>query len=278
MMIKDILVHVDATPAAGRRLDLALSLAERTEAHVVGLYVDSFEQMLMYSDVYAVASLMEVVAEEAAREGAAAEARFQEEIAGRAVTTEWRAVKGLTDRKIAEHARYADLVVVGQNDPEEPATGSAARVPEVVPLTSGKPCLVVPHAQGPAGFGDKILVAWDGSREASRAVADAMPLLRAAGRVTIAQIKAPTGDPFASSLDLTAFAAHLARHGIDLETRTEAAEGRSVAQSLLALAGELSADLIVMGAYGHARLRELILGGVTSEILTRMTLPVLMSH
>jgi nucleotide-binding universal stress UspA family protein len=276
-MIKDILVQMDASPAASRRLDLALMLAERTEAHVVGLHVDSFEQMVMYPDIYA-SQLMELMAAEAARAVAGARTRFDQAIAGRAITTEWRAVKGLVDRKLAEHARYADLVVLGQNDPDEAKTASAARVAELVPLTSGKPCLVVPYTKGPSGFGDNILVAWDGSREASRAVADAMPLLRAAKQVTVAQIQAAPGDPFAGGLDLNAFSAHLARHGIALETRTEATEGRSVAQALLSLAASFSADLIVMGAYGHTRLRELILGGVTQEVLARMTIPVLMSH
>lgn len=277
-MIKDIVVQMDATPAASRRLDLALCLAERSEAHVVGLYVDSFEQMLMYSDIYAVASLMEVVAAEAARDAGASRARFDQAVAGRAVTTEWREVKGLTDRKLAEHGRYADLIVLGQNDPDEPSTGSAARVPEQVPLSSGKPCLIVPYKPCPPSFGEHVLVCWDGSREASRAVADALPLLRAAKQVTVAQIKAATGDPFAGGLDLAAFSTHLARHGIKLQVRTEAAEGRTVAQALLSMAQSLGADLMVMGAYGHTRLRELVMGGVTRDILVQMTVPVLMSH
>ncbi|MGB8840776.1 MAG: universal stress protein [Aliidongia sp.] len=277
-MIKDILVHVDATPAASLRLDLALMLAERTEAHVIGLYVDSFEQMLMYSDVYAVASLLDVVAEEAARDAAAARIRFDQAIAGRAITTEWRAVKGLTDRKIVEHVRYADLSVIGQNDPEAPTTGSLARVPDHVPLASGRPCLIVPHTPSPARFGDNILVAWNGSREAARAAGDAMPLLRAARQVTVVQVQGAVGDPFANNLDLLAFCAHLARHGIAVETRVEATDGRTAAEALLALGSEIAADLLVMGAYGHTRLRELVLGGVTRAILAQMTIPVLMSH
>lgn len=277
-MIKDILVHMDASAAGSRRLDLALMLAERTEAHVVGLYVDSIEQVLAYSDVFATNNLVEMVAAEAAKDAAAAHGRFDQAVAGRAVTTEWREVKGLADRKLAEHARYADLAVLGQNDPTAFATGPVARIPGQVPLASGKPCLIVPHSEGPAAFGGHILVAWDGSREASRAVADAMPLLRAARCVTVAQIQAATGDPFAGALDLTAFSAHLARHGIELQTRVEPTGIRSVAEALLALARAVSADLIVMGAYGHTRLRELILGGVTREILAKMTMPVLMSH
>ncbi|MEA2756193.1 MAG: hypothetical protein QOJ54_2482, partial [Aliidongia sp.] len=164
------------------------------------------------------------------------------------------------------------------NDPESPTTGSAARVPDHVPLASGRPCLLVPHDVGPARFGSNILIAWNGSREAARATADAMPLLRAAQQVTVVQIQGAVGDPFASNLDLLAFCAHLARHEIAIETRIEATDGRSVAQALLSLGTEIGADLLVMGAYGHTRLRELVLGGVTREILVGMTMPVLMSH
>jgi nucleotide-binding universal stress UspA family protein len=276
-MIKDILVHVDALPAASRRLDLALMLAERTEAHIVGLYVDSFEQMLLYSDVYAVASLLDIVAEEAARTAEAARARFDQAVAGRAVTTEWRAVKGLTDRKIAEHARYADLTVLGQNDPDNLASGSAARAAEHVPLISGKPCLIVPHADGPVGFGENILIAWNGSREALRAVHDALPLLKSASKVVIFSFSSRKDAGLRGSAEM--LADHLSRHEVDslISDWTNTGD-MSAVEALFASLDTQDSDLLVAGAFGHSRTFEALFGGVSLELLRQPTLPILMSH
>ncbi|HVJ54178.1 MAG TPA: universal stress protein [Aliidongia sp.] len=276
-MLKDILVHVDGSDSTERRLEAATLLAERSEAHLVGLYVNSIEDTVPYRDLYAIKEVMQYIAEQNAVEQAAAEAIFRRATVGGAINAEWRVVQGLIDRTVVQHARTADLAVVGQNNPERPPIGTGANVPTMVPLSSGRPTLVVPYAGHIATIGKRVLVAWDGGREAARAVNDALPLLKTAERVTIVSVCGGTRVA-SGELPCADIAAHLARHDVNVDIRSEPRGDIQVADLLLSVASDLSADLLVMGAYGHSRMRELFLGGVTRAILDRMTLPVLMSH
>jgi nucleotide-binding universal stress UspA family protein len=175
------------------------------------------------------------------------------------------------------HARYADLVVLGQVDPDEPPY-IGSHLPEEVVLASGRPLLVVPHAWAPGPLGERVLVAWDASREAARAVNDAMPILEQAASVLVVSIN-PKSTPLGhGELPGADIALHLARHDIDVEVRSIEFDRMDVGEALLSLAADGARDLLVMGAYAHSRIRELVLGGATRTVLERMTLPVLMAH
>ena len=145
-------------------------------------------------------------------------------------------------------------------------------------MTSGRPILVIPYIGRFDTFGTNILVGWNNSREAARAMNDAIPLLAKAASVTILEAnpigRKPASDD-ATSADITR---HLARHGISAKTARTSTDRMSASDALLSYAADVSADLLVVGGYGHSRLRELILGGVTRELLQHMTLPVLMAH
>jgi nucleotide-binding universal stress UspA family protein len=202
--------------------------------------------------------------------GAAFRARCERD----GIAHEWRVAEGMTAEHVTAAARYADLVVLGQADPEGTGRGAALLLDDAI-FYSGRPVLVVPHAGDFADIGRRVLVGWKAGREASRALHDALPLMAGAEKVTVLSVN-PGGPP--DHLPGAAIARHLARHGITAEAaRADVAEVGD-GDVLLNAAADLGADLLVAGAYGHSRLRELVLGGVTNTLLSRMTVPVLFSH
>jgi len=193
---------------------------------------------------------------------------------------EWRAPAGPAIGAAVAHARCADLIVIGQPDAAEAGWSFAAQLAAAVLLETGRPMLVVPYVGAPASVGTTVLVAWDGGREATRALADAMPLLVRARQVTVACL-----DPGASARGVDAaardrLAAYLHRHGITARVEHDnLGEGDvAVGDWLLSRVADLGGDLIVMGGYGRPRWREQVWGGATRALLSTMTVPVLMAH
>jgi nucleotide-binding universal stress UspA family protein len=205
-----------------------------------------------------------------------AEARFHERARRHGVRAEWRVDEGDVVGAVKLHARYADLTIVGQGLDLKDAPGELAVLPQELALGVGRPVLVVPRYGAFERVGERVLIAWNGSREATRAVHDAIPILKEATRVTVLSID-PDGEPQprTPSADI---ALHLARHGIAGEAASTSSVDIEVGDVLLSRAADLGADLIVMGAYGHSRVREMVLGGATRHLLQHMTVPVLMSH
>jgi len=174
-----------------------------------------------------------------------------------------------------EQANLSDIIVAGQLNPEKHIYGDKNQ-PEHLVMESGKPVLIVPYIGFPQSMGKNVMVAWDQSREASRAIHDAMPLLEKAENVHVCSVvnkKESETEIVAADL-----AEHLARHNINVETHPTVHTDVPVAETLLSRAADHDIDLMVMGAYGHSRLREYTLGGTTRTILKSMTLPVLMTH
>ncbi|KLK89684.1 hypothetical protein AA309_30070 [Microvirga vignae] len=183
------------------------------------------------------------------------------------------APSGDLGREVSRLARYFDAIVLGQPNPERPDTSDLV---EPVLFGSGRPALIVPYIHVPPQL-RTVLVAWDEGRPAARAVADALPLLQMADQVKVVTVSNPhsRGGSHASA---EIMARHLARHGIQAEVKTLTRGDLDIANTLVSYAADESADLIVMGAYGHSRLREMVLGGTTRTILASMTVPVLMAH
>jgi nucleotide-binding universal stress UspA family protein len=282
MGLKDILVHLDGTPQSTRRLDLALDLARRHEAHLVGLYLIDTR---VPSDTLAAASggmlmggLMERVREQTGEQVERVEIAFEAAVSLAGVSGEWRLVDGPIAATVALHARYADLAILGQTDPDRPDTTTPATVIEEVLFASGRPLLLVPYAGRFDRIGRNVLVGWNGSREAARALNDALPLMRKADRVTVLAADPESGFSGDGDVPSADIALHLARHGVKARAAITLSDGMDPADLLLNYASDLGADLLVMGGYGHSRLRELVLGGVTRSMLERTTLPVLMSR
>lgn len=280
MAIRDILVHLDATPRAAARLDLAAQLAQRLQAHLTGLFVLDIPIPAFaggeIAGAAAVADLIEGMRASGLEDAAKVEAAFHEKLRREGLAGEWRLVEGITSGQIALQGRYADLVVIGQAGPEDATVGHAAI--EAALFQTGRPVLVVPHAGPVASLGKRVLVGWNASREASRALHDALPLIAGAESVTVLTINAEPGADSHGEEPGADIARHLARHGLQVTVRRIVGAEISAGDMLLNEAADLGADLLVMGGYGHSRFREFMLGGATRTLLGQMTVPVLMSH
>lgn len=276
MTLKDIVVHVDHGRACPDRIKAACELARTHGAHLAGLYVISPMYMSLYESVTDEArEKLEQAAKVIAQK---AESTFREITGEYDLQTEWRCERGKLADTLDRHARYADLIVLGQDDPEEPGEYVPTGVVDSVVLAAGRPALLVPYIGASAPVGENILIAWNGKREAARAVSDAMPFMEKARRVCMLVVNPGTGPAGEDAIPAANIVANLKRHGITVEVEATRAFDIDIGSLLLSRAAAEHIDLIVMGAYGHSRLRESILGGVTKQMLKHMTVPVLMSH
>lgn len=276
MALKDLLVHVGTDPACATRVEVAARLAVYHDAHLTGVHVMVWPAIPGYVEVQLPREVQEIQGGHLREQAAQAEQVFITATRAVGARTEWRVLEGGLIETMRLHARYADLAVVGQGIDLGEAPGALAILPEELALGVGRPVLVVPRYGTFPALGDHVLVAWNGSREATRAVNDALPILQRAQKVTVLSVD-PGSDPDRRipSADMTL---HLARHGI----RAVAAQTRgadiAVGDVLLSYAADLGADLIVAGGYGHTRFREMVLGGATRHLLQHMTVPVFLSH
>ena len=281
MSYKDLLVGLDSDTSARERIEIAAALAERFAAHLVGLYPLPMPEAPQHFGYYDPALLNPFFEELRARARDAADKTREvfEHIASlHGVSAEWREIPEGADADPAVHARYADLAILGQLDPDSGEPDMIRPRPEQVTLASGRPILVVPYAGNFPNLGRRVVIGWNASREAARAVNDAMPLLTTAEIVSILTIDPREGRRAHGELPGADISLHLARHGVKAEIERTVSADLPVGEVLLSRAADLGADLLVMGAYGHSRARELLLGGATRSLLRSMTLPVLMSH
>ena len=275
-MIKDIVVNLnlgDRDPAG----DYAVSMAEAFGAHVLGVAF-AYEPLVPGSAMGSLpAQFLDTQRREADDKARKAAARFTEAARRAGVSAETRiidtGIAGAADQ-LGQIARRFDMAVVGQAD-RKAATPDEV-VDEGVLFGSGRPVVFVPFIQRGGMTLGRVMIAWDGSRAAARAAADSLPLLGKAKTVEIVIVgnKESERDQVPGA-DL---GQHLARHGLKVDVKRLTSPDIGVAATLLSYAADSSADLIVMGGYGHSRLREFVLGGVTRGILESMTVPVLMSH
>ncbi|MES2740284.1 MAG: universal stress protein [Pseudomonadota bacterium] len=302
MAYKSILVHLDEDPRCAARVRTAAVLADAHGGHLTGVAMTGvsrflYQDALMEPDDPNLALHLGFLRERASL----ALSAFDQQVAAlRLRSYERRVVDDEAGGGISQLARYADLVVIGQIDPERPSRSVMSDFPAYVVLHSGRPVWIVPYAitsapstsaatssTEPVGARppDNILIAWNGSKEASRAISAALPLLQQARQVRIAIIDAEQNGHTHGEQPGAPLTAYLARHGVRAEAVLRQSGRHSAfrrsghsGEALLALAHDLQADLLVMGAYGHSRVRETIMGGATRTILESMTLPVLMMH
>lgn len=273
---KRILVHVGRDANSDRRIEIAVELAGRSGGKVIGVYVGK----PLVPPVIGMGALPpRFLADEATidqEDAEAAKRRYLDHLARRDLKAEWHYVREAGMLVLQSISRYMDIVVVGQRDPAVPA--AAAVRPEELALGSGRPVLVIPHIGGAISPGRRIVIAWDGGREAARAVSDAFPFLRQASAMWVVSIGTKAPGLCSQSDAAEALCRFLADHGVAAKPDFLQTDECSEADVLLSRITDVGADLLVMGCYGHSRIRELALGGMTREILRHMTVPVLMSH
>jgi nucleotide-binding universal stress UspA family protein len=276
-MIKDLVVNLTGSTPQDFAADCAISIAKMFAAHLAGIgFV--YEPVIPGSLLGGIpVDLIEAQRQENAKAAKAAVARFEAAAKAAGLSAEVRildaSIAGAADL-FGRIARRFDLAVVGQARPREGS--SEELLIEGALFESGRPIVIVPYVQSKGLKLERALVCWDASRPATRAIADALPFLRRALTVEIVAVSGEHGKGV--ELAGTNMARHLARHGINAELKRVSAGNADVPSAIRAHAIQSGADFMVMGGYGHSRLREFILGGVTRTFLTSTTIPVLMSH
>jgi len=280
MSYKDLLVCLDKGDTCARRIDAAIGLARAYDAHLTGLCAAVEPELPGYVLAQLPADVMAQQKEDADREAEALAEVFTRKVAEAGLGVDCRVERCLESelpRVVAIHARYTDLVVLGQPDPAD-ETPEPAPVPAEVALAAGRPVLVIPYIGPRETLGERVMLAWDAGREATRAASDALPMLERAKSVVVLVVDPKSGRGGHGERPGADIALHLARHGCKVEAHHVNSGGLAVGDTILSRLADLNTDLLVMGAYGHTRLRELVLGGVTEHIMQYMTVPVLISH
>lgn len=288
MTYKTVLLHIDDSAWRAARIDAAASIAQACGGHLTGVALTGVSRLLYQNqpDLDADPNLslhLNFLRERATRALDGFEAQVR---AAGVASFEQRVLDDEAAGGISLLARYADLVVISQYNAKDKSPSVMRDFPAYVLLHSGRPVLIVPYAPplpllAPPAAARNVLISWNASKEASRAVSAALPLLQRAGQVHVAIFDAQVHAAEHGEQPGAELTHYLARHGV--EARLHLLDGGGVrrgdiGEALLSQAADLSADLLVMGAYGHSRLRETILGGVTRTILQSMTIPVLMAH
>jgi nucleotide-binding universal stress UspA family protein len=284
MSYKTLLVHVDQSEAAKTRIRFAAQLAVANEAHLIGVAVTGISHYMVQSFGPSFgdtnfAFTLDTLRGSATKALEVFNAIVEEEgvLSSESVIESDEAASG-----IALQARYADLIVIGQTDLDQPSPSVMADFPEYLIVNSGRPVLIVPSVEeaSPTPFKvtpKKIVVAWDAGREASRAVTDALPLLKQADLVHVVVFNAdsfPYSHGEEPGADIALF---LSRHGVNVEVSSLEINGE-ISSAILAFAKDADSDLIVLGGYGHSRFRQMLMGGVSKSVLEDSAIPLLMSH
>jgi nucleotide-binding universal stress UspA family protein len=277
MAMKDFIVHLNVSKHRRSRLEIAARLAKAFDAHLTGLYTSAASDVPFLAINEMTSHLESSMRTWWTQLRDQAKAEFEEFRRSSHPTADWCEIGDDVGAQVSYRARYADLTIVGQIDPAEVLPRPEYDIPERVALASGRPVLIIPYAGTFETIGKRVLIAWDGSPQAARAVNDALPFLSQAEKVTILTINP---DRLRDERDQPGarIAAYLSRHQITADARDLVVNDISVDDMILSQAADESIDLIVMGAYGHLRAGEIIFGGTTRGMFKHMTVPTLMSH
>ncbi|WP_028222404.1 universal stress protein [Paraburkholderia oxyphila] len=280
MQYKTLLVYLDPSERAQARLDFSLTLAGRFDAHLIGLYSPFAPEAREYFTVSGCAPYYNEYCNARRARQEAAEESFRHALRRAGMEGEWIAFDDYAEQPIIRRSRHADLLVAGQVAPDDDAHSLRERFLEGVVMTSGRPVLVLPYAGALRPVGESIVIAWDGSREAARAVHDAMALLPGAKRVTMLHVGTPeSSNAAASRAGIAEIDLMLARHAVNVDFAQNVSDSDETAgDALLSWVATSGCDLVVAGAYGHPQWRERLLGGVTRALLESASVPVLLSH
>lgn len=267
MAYKNLIVHMDSATRSQVRLDVAIMLAKKWGARVVGVFAEVDAGLLgraAETEVWAAYD--------------AATQVFTERTEAAGVEGVWRSlVHGnhhQVNQTVIDAARRADMVILGQYDKEHKDSRAPADLAEQVIVNAGRPVLVLPFAGTFNSVGKRVLIAWNGGRESARAAGDALPLIKDCEKAVVMAMN-PEG---ARPLDGAGLCDHLGTHGIKADRELLEVRDIGVADYVLSHCADMGADLLVMGAFGHYGFPHMLRGGVTRDVLRQMTVPVLFSH
>jgi nucleotide-binding universal stress UspA family protein len=276
-MIKDIVVNLSVAEGGSFAGDYAVSVAAALDAHLAGIAFVYDPVVPVAATGYVPPEVIETQQNDSQQAANAAVEHFNAQVSRAGISagpTILPASFAGASEQFGLIARRFDLAIVGQAEPKKGAVEEL--IAESALFESGRPVIIVPYIQKAPLKLDRVMVCWDGSRQAARAIADSMPILERAGLVEVVIVANEKGKQ--DDIPGADMGEHLARHGLKVDVKRIVGGDIDVADALLSHAADSSVDFIVMGGYGHSRLREFVLGGVTYAILRAMTVPVLMSH
>lgn len=282
-MLRRIAVHLDQGAYAMSRFSFALNLAKEFNAEVQCIYVSPLPPKYwpgyVYGDYVMMAEVFEDLCKATRAERDKAEEHFLSAASEQGVKATWCSVEHAPAGELCAYARLSDLLVIGQENKQDPKTTKGDGFAERVIFSVGRPVLLLPRYFKQEAIGPRVLLCWDGSREAARALADAAPFLQVAGAVVTltVQERASTLKPLSTSAEELKAYFRVHSYAFSKHVRLDAQE-KGVGEVIANMVALEKVDLVVMGAYGHSRLREWVLGGATSYLLRMSSVPVLFSH
>lgn len=279
MHYKNLLLHLDNSEGCRNRLEAAFALARESDGKITGLFVVPLYVVPSYVEAQISVDLMTDVTEKALERARETAAEYQKLADAAGVSLKTHVIEGQVIPVLREHSKYADLLILGQDNPKDPDNASYG-LADALLFEGACPCMVVPHSGKITGPGKRVLVTWNASTESAHAVRAALPFLQSAETVVVLSSEPDEGDndladghPHAEALNR-----FLQSHGIESISGGIGDPDADPSDAICGQAAEMNADLIVMGAYGHARLREIILGGVTRDLLKRAPTCLLLAH
>ena len=279
MEFKNILIHLDHSSGCQNRLEAAFEMARNFDAQITGLFVVADYVIPSYVEAQISVDVITEVTEKALARARDTLVDYQKLAEEAGVLMAGHVAEGLLIPILREHSKYSDLLVLGQDHPEDPENASYGLADSLL-FEGACPCLVVPHSGKLMPLGKRVLLTWNASKESARALREALPLLARAETVVMLSSEPDDGDTSMANghphaLELASF---LESHGIEAISSGISDMDMSASDAIIGQAVDMNADLIVMGAYGHTRLREIILGGVTRDLLKLAPVPLLLAH
>lgn len=278
-MLGRIAIHLNEDNGCERRINIGLQLAKKHNAEAIGVYPSASVAGLQQDENILPQEIRQALRGRQETDRDATRVKFLEKAQELGVKAQWRSPKGDKEEALAQHARYCDLVVMSKTEHYEGSSTFKLNLPESVVMAAGRPVLMIPNFGDFATIGERVLYCWDSKRESARALTDAAPLLAEAKALTVLEIDPDTKyaqDKDIREQDITDYCTsrgYPAPKHLILDST-----GFGVGNVILNTATDTDADLIVMGAYGHSRMRQWIMGGATSTLLSSMTIPVLLAN
>ncbi len=277
MAIKNVTVHIDHSESCKHRVKAAIDVVKQNNARLTALFVVPDYFVPSYVEAQISADVITQINDQAMEHASETMSRVKKQIADAGLSVDAFIEEGNLIGILNDYSLYTDLLILGQSQPEDPDNLSESLADHLV-MEGGAPCLVIPYIGARQTLAKRVLVAWNESRECARALKEALPVLKQADKVTVLLIKQKSHDEEHTAIQKKVMLGYLADHDINADISICIDNHLDAGDTLIAEAIDNDNDLIVMGAYGHSRLRELVLGGATRHLLKQMTVPVFISH
>ncbi len=277
MTIKNILVHIDHSEACNHRVKAAIDIAKQHNARLSALFVVPDYFVPSYVEAQISADVITQINDQAIERARETLSAVKKQITDTGLSVDAFVEDGNLVGILNDYSRYTDLLILGQSQTDDPDNLSESLADHLV-IEGGAPCLVIPYIGARQTLGKRVLVAWNESRECARALKNALPILKQAEKVTVLLIKQKSHDEEHSAIQKKVLLGYLADHDINANISICIDNHLDAGDTMIAEAIDNDDDLIVMGAYGHSRLREMVLGGATHHLLKQMVVPIFISH